>query len=838
MKAIWAVLEATVLGPLRHNLGRSVLSVLAIALGIALGLSIHLINRFAADEISLAARSLYGLADLAIEPTATTFDEALYPRIARLPGVQVASPEVDIEARLADRRATIKVLGVDPFRYAQLQPAFVRQGGDGGPTLDLLNPNAVFVSASAARQFDLAAGDELRIQLGVDVHSFEIAGVLPSSVLRQPAAVLDIATAQRRFGRLGRLSRISLRLQSGAAPSQVRAAIAELDAALQVSTPGEASDDALRMSRAYRANLTALALVALFTGGFFVYSTQALIALRRRREYAVLHALGLTRLEQLRLNLVASAALGLIGSLLGVGVGVALASFGLESLGDTIGVGYFSQATSELELRVGEIVVFCAIGIAVAVLGALRPALDASKVSTASALKASDVLSADAPANPIMLSMLLLAAAIVLILPPIAGLPLPGYVAIAILLIAAVGAMPVVIRTLLRLMPKSRRPSYEIALAELSGTARYAALSVSAIVVSFSLMVSMAIMVTSFRASLDAWTQRMLPADLYLRVGYVGQSAHLDEDLARSLAGVPGVSSTQFSRLAQASLGPTQERVVLIARSFNPDAVEESLWVTQQAQRGPPSGATPIWVSEAAADLYGVKAGELRELELGGSTIQTYVQGLWRDYEHQNGAVLIERDAYVRASGDDAINTVWFWISDGASTQSVREALVEKLPGNIQYDIREPRELRELSLRVFDRTFAITYVLELVAVAIGLFGIAAGISAQVLSRRGEFGALRYIGFTRAQIGRMLAMEGSGLGAIGVIVGFAMGVVVSLILIYVVNRQSFHWSMDLHVPFALLIGLAVALVGSSALIAMGSGRQAMSSDVVRAVKEDW
>ncbi len=833
-----AVLQATVLGPLRHNLGRSVLSVLAIALGIALGLSIYLINRSAADEISLAARSLYGLADLAVEPVANTFDETLYPRIARLPGVQVASPEIEVEGRLADRRATIKILGVDPFRYSQLQPAFARQGTGEEPALDLLNPNTVFLSASAARQFDLTAGDELPIQVGVEVLSFEIAGVLPPSVIREPAAVLDIATAQWRFERLGRLSRISLRLRSGAAPAQVRAAITDLNADLKVSTPGEASDDALRLSRAYRANLTALALVALFTGGFFVYSTQALIALRRRREFAILHALGLTRWEQLRLNLGASAALGLIGSLLGVLLGVVLANFGLQSLGETIGVGYFSEATPRLNLRVGEILVFCAIGVAVAVFGALRPALDASQVSTASALKASDVLSAHSQTNPVMLSILFLVAILVLTLPPIAGLPLPGYVSIAILLIAAVGAIPAVIRTVLRLVPTFQRPTYEIALAEVSGTARYAALSVSAIVVSFSLMVAMAIMVTSFRASLDAWTERMLPADLYLRVGYVGQSAHLDEAIARSLAAVPGVRAAQFSRLAQASVGPTHERVVLIARSFDADAVQESLWVTEEAERSVPPGATPIWVSEAAADLLEVKAGELRDLRIADRTVTAFVQGLWRDYEHQNGAVLIERDAYVRTSGDQAINTVWFWISEATSTQSVREALVEKLPANIQYDIREPRELRELSLRVFDRTFAITYVLELVAVVIGLFGIAAGISAQVLSRRGEFGALRYIGFTRAQIGRMLAMEGSALGAIGVIVGFAMGVIVSLILIYVVNRQSFHWSMDIHVPFALLIGLAAALVGSSAIIAMSSGRQAMSADVVRAVKEDW
>ena len=839
--AAFVVLDAVVLGPMRRNLARTTLAVLAIALGIALGSSIYLINRSAADEISLAARSLYGLADLSVESVGEILQDTLYPSIARLPGIAVASPEIEIEARLADRpRASIKLIGVDAFRYAEMQPAIARTGKDSDVALELLNPSSVFLSATAARELGLSKGEVLNVQVGLRVEPLEIAGVLPANVLRESAGLIDIATAQWKFDRLGRLSRINLRLKSGVSLQQIKSSLQQLQQgqALRITTPGEATDDALRLSRAYRANLTALALVALFTGGFLVYSTQALMALRRRREFAILHALGVTRPQQLWLNLSATAVLGLIGSSIGIALGVLLANVGLETLGQAVGAGYFSQNAAPVNLHPVEIALFAAVGMLVALAGALRPSLEASKVSTAAALKAGDVLSAYSPANPVALTLGFLLGIAVLLVPPIAGLPLPGYVSIAILLIATVAAMPAFIRAVLKIRPKTHFVAYEIAIAELAGTARYAALSVSAIVVSFSLMVAMAIMVSSFRTSLDEWTQKMLPADLYLRVGYVGQSAHMDESLARSLATLSGVSRIEVSRLSEASLNPELPPVVLIARSFDVDAIEDSLWITAKATARAPDDTTPIWVSEAAADLFDLAAGDLIEMQVGEARLETFVQGLWRDYEHQNGAVLIQRDTYTRLNGDRAINTIWFWLSEDASLRSVRDALVANLPPGIQYDIRQPGEIRQLSLRAFDRTFAITYVLEIVAVAIGLFGIAAGISAQVLARRGEFGALRHIGFTRGQIGGMLAIEGSVLGAMGVLAGLAMGVVVSLILIYIVNRQSFHWSMDLHAPVSLLTSLALALVACSALIALLSGRQAMGVDVVRAVKEDW
>nr|WP_298726966.1 FtsX-like permease family protein [uncultured Steroidobacter sp.] len=846
------LIEAAITGPMRRSPGRTLLAVLAIALGVALGLAIYLINRSAADEISLAARSLYGLADLVVEGGADGFDENLYPRIARVPGVAVASPVVEVEARIVGRRGPLTLLGMDGFKSKLLQPAFAAAMVGGGTEDERsgstseeaepenqFNDRSILLSASAARELQLGRGDVVEFQVGVKRERLRVSGVLPPAALQDFAGVVDIATAQWVFERLGKLSRINLRLATGSSPERVKAALANmLPSTVRVTTPGEATDDALRLSRAYRSNLTALALVALFTGGFFVYSTQSLAALRRRREFAVMHAIGVTRTEQLMLMLSGSVIVGVLGAAIGIVLGVMIARVGLSALGADLGAGYFRGLAPGLNVHMVEVAVFSLLGIGVAIAGALRPALDAARVPTASALKAGDITSGEVRAHGWTVLTLGVLAAITVSLPPIAGLPLPGFVAIALFLIGCVVAMPSVVRFVLRHAPRWPRIPYEIAIAQIAGTARYATLSVSSIIVSFSLMASMAIMVTSFRDSLDQWTQKVLPADLYVRVGYVGQSSYLDEWLARSMAAVPGVEHAEYSRLARVQLSADRPALALIARSMNRDHPDQTLWMMSSASNDIPAGAVPVWISEAASDLFAIEAGEEIRFELAGKQVVASVRGVWRDYEHQNGAIVMARDEYVALTGDHAVNTVWFWLAEGADLAKVGNAIRDLLPPGVDYDMRTPGELRELSLAAFDRTFAITYLLELVAVTIGLFGIAAGISAQVLARRSEFGALRHLGFTRGQVATMLAIEGSVLGALGVIVGLIAGTVISLILIYVVNRQSFHWSMDLSAPVGLLSGLSVALIAAAALIAVVSGRQAMGGDVVRAVREDW
>lgn len=834
-----ALFHAAVLGPILRSKGRSALLVLAIALGVALGLAIYLINRSAAEEVALASRSLYGLADLTVE-SAQGFDEALYPRIARIPGVEVASPVVEVEAELVGTRRALTLLGIDAFRSRLLQPAFASlTGSAAGEAFTLLDPDAIVLSASAARDLGLSKGDLVGVQIGVEKVTFRVSGVLPPQALQDRAAVIDIAEAQERFGRLGVLSRINIRLESGASTARVRAAIEVLlPPGARVTTPGEANDEALRLSRSYRANLTALALVALFTGGFFVYSTQSLAALRRRREFAILHALGVTRRQQLALALSGSLIVGLAGSLLGVVLGVAAAVFGLRAVGLDLGAGYFRGLDAELQVHPIEIIVFVALGVLVAGAGALRPAIEAARVPTANALKAGDVASGVLRTHWKLVGVLLLLAGAILFVPPIDGLPLPGYLSIALLLIGVVAAMPGIVRWTLKHAPRLRSTPYQVAIAQISGTARYATLSVSATIVSFSLMVSMAIMVTSFRESLDAWTHKLLPADLYVRAGYVGQSSHFTEQQVAAIRALPGVERVEVSRFARVPISSTGPAATLIARTLQPDRIADSLWLTSSTDERAPSGALPVWVSEATADLAGLRAGETFEFSLAGRRLSAFVRGVWRDYEHQNGAVLIDRATYVKLTGDRAVNTISIWLREGVQLPVMQQTVRELLPTDIDYDLRTPGDIRRRSLAAFDRTFAVTYLLELVAILIGLFGIASGISAQVLARRAEFGALRHIGFTRGQIARMLAIEGGVLGAIGVLVGLATGAWVSLILIYVINRQSFHWSMDVFVPTGLLLGLATVLIAAASLIAVASGRQAMSADVIRAVKEDW
>jgi len=225
-------------------------------------------------------------------------------------------------------------------------------------------------------------------------------------------------------------------------------------------------------------------------------------------------------------------------------------------------------------------------------------------------------------------------------------------------------------------------------------------------------------------------------------------------------------------------------------------------------------------------------------LPLSGQTVRASVRGLWRDYERPGGSIVMPRDVFVRYTGDARATTAALWLDDGAEPDAVAARIQAALQRGGDYEVAVPREIRRLSLRVFDRTFAVTYLLEAVAVLIGLFGISASTSSQVLARRGEFGMLRHLGVTRGEVGRMLAFEGAALGTIGVAAGLLVGGAISLILIFVVNRQSFHWTMDVHVPWLGLAVLSVVLVAAAAGTAAFSGRRAMGDDVVRAVKEDW
>jgi putative ABC transport system permease protein len=803
---------------------RILLSLAAIALGVALGYAVHLINRAAVNELAAGVRSLSGEADLEVRGGRSGFPEELYAQLARLPGVAVASPVLEVEAGMPGSRQSIRLIGIDPLRAALMQPALFAE--DPALRLELLKPDVVLVSPSVKER------TSIRIVSGLQTIDLRVAGTVP---LRGFAALTDIATAQWRLDRLGQLNRVDLRLEPGADREAMRARIAALlPPGTHVATLDAVEESGANLSRAYRVNMNVLALVALFTGGFLVFSAQALEVARRRREHALLRVLGLQRRGVLRLVLMQAAGIGFLGSLLGIALGYGIALLAVRVAGADLGAGMFRGMTPELTFSAPGALVYGLAGLFIALAGALLPALDAARSAPAQALKAGDEQRMFSRVLRTWPGMVLLASAFVLAwLGPIKGIPVFGYLAIACLLLGGILLMPAVSTFIFERIKPGRNIPAVLALAQLRGAPGQAMVSLAAIVASFSLMAAMAIMVASFRSSVDDWLGAALPAELYFRTTQSGETSWIDPQLEARVRQLPQVERAVFLRSQRILLDPARPAVALLARDGNAIRFPS---VGKEYERKP-GDPPPAWISEAVADLYGFSPGKEVRIPINNKQFSFVVAGIWRDYARQHGAIVIDRATYAALSGDRRANDAALWLKPGAEPAAVAAAL-RALPGGQMLEISGAGEIRRASLAIFDRSFAVTYALEAVAVLVGLFGLSSSVGAIVLARRREFGMLRHLGMTRRQIGAMLAAEGGLLAVLGVVVGLVLGGAISLVLIHVVNRQSFNWSMDVHPPYLLLAGLSLLLVLLSSLTAFFSGREAMGVEPVRAVKEDW
>ena len=514
--------SALFLAPLAQHKGRLAVSVLAIALGVALGYAVQLINAVALAEFSQAVRSLAGEADLEIRGPRDGFDEQLYPRLARLAEVAVASPVLEVDARLPGRPDSLRVLGVDVFRAARVQPALI--GAGPADRLDLLRPDALFLSPAAADSLGVKTGDRLALQVGLTAVSLRVAGLMRGGG-RERLAVMDIAAAQLALGRMGVISRIDLRLRPGADADALQARLqAQLPPGLVAERPQSELQRNASLSRAYRVNLNVLALVALFTGGFLVFSAQALSVVRRRAQLALLRVLGVTRGGLVRLLLAEGALIGALGAALGLAAGYLMAAAVLARFGADLGAGEFRGLHPDLHAEPWASALFFALGVLVAVVGSLAVALEAARAAPAQALKAGDEQAAFARLRPAWPGIaLVLAGVLCTAAGPVGGVPLFGYIAIALMLVGTLALMPRLATTVFGLLPRPRSAGARLALAQLQGAPGQASVSLAAIVASFSLMVAMAIMVASFRVSLTSWLDQVLPADLYLRSARTAQ---------------------------------------------------------------------------------------------------------------------------------------------------------------------------------------------------------------------------------------------------------------------------------------------------------------------------
>jgi putative ABC transport system permease protein len=842
------------LGEWRAHPVRALVAIAAIAIGISLGFAIHLINAAAFNEFSSAIKGLSGVADVQVRGTEPFFDEAIYPLLAQRAGVAVASPVLEFDASVPGERTALKILAIDAFRAGFISPDLVGAPADDNVS-DVLADDAIFLSPAALQWLKPANGAPLTLQVGVGQLHLRVAGPLQRARAGQRIGVMDLGAAQWRFNKLGQLSRVDLKLRSGVNRDAFKA---QLEQELQRDYPGrfrvnQPNDEEQNsrnegMSRAYRVNLTVLALVALFTGAFLVFSTQALSVIRRRSQFALLRVLGMDRRNLLRQILIEGLSLGVAGSAIGIAAGYGMAAAALHFMGADLGAGFFSGVRPEVQFTPVAAAVYFALGVAVALLGCAAPALDAARAKPAVALKSGTeeaAMSRLSRAWPALACIAL--AALLTQAPPVFELPLFGYLSIALLLIGSIALMPRLAAIVFRAAHlrwsaanvdrPGASPVLTLTLSRLANASSQAGIALGGVLSSFSLMVAMAIMVASFRVSLDDWLLHILPADIYVSTTSGGTTAGLRPQEQAAIAALPGVASADFLRVRAISLAAARPPVALMARDVDAADPGKSLAIVGAIQVPGPGAPPPVWVSEAMVDLYGMHVGQRIELPLNGKLHAFQVAGIWRDYARPTGSIQMRLSDYRAVTGDQDASNVALWLKPGAKPADTTQAL-KRLSFAAALETSAPSEIRAMSMKIFDRSFAITYLLEAIAIVIGLFGVAATFSAQTLARSKEFGMLRHVGVTRRQILSILAIEGGSLTALGIGTGFVLGWIISLILVFIVNPQSFHWTMQLHLPWPLLGTVAGLLLTAAALTALLAGRQSLSGGPIRAVREDW
>ena len=824
-------------GTFAASRGRIALTLAAIALGVAMAGAVQSVHTSALAEIDRAARALAGRADLEVRGPRSGFDEAVFIAVAQRAEIAVASPVVEVDAPIARTDRAVHVIGLDFFRAARLQPAFVpRPAATGaGESSALLAADAAWLSPALEARLHLRTGDRIALQSGTGTVDFRIAGTLPGLQDAGEALVVDIAAAQEGFGRVGRLSRIDLQLRPGVAAARAREAIAaSLPPGLAVSAAASASGRAEAVSRAYRVNLDALAWVALATGAFLVFSTLALQAARRRQELALLRALGLSRRDLAILLATEAAVLGAIGS----AIGIVLALFASEAVlgrsGTDLGAGFFGAGAAALRPSLAGLSVIVAGAIAMSVAGAMQVARAVGRLDVAEALRDRGVDLPQPGGNlRVALSLALLGVPF-LFAPPVAGLPLGGYAAIAAWLCAAVAAVGPLCRAMLARAGTPSQPAAALALAQVRHLPGHLSASVAGIVVSASLCIAMAIMVHSFRDSVAAWLGGVVRGDLYVTAAEAGDTASFSPAEQATVAALPGVAGAEFVRFDRLLLPGAASPITLVARPI--DAKVLAGFQAEPPGLPAPGAAIPVWISEASRDLHGWKPGDRIVLPIAGREVPVAVAGVIRDFARTWGAVMMPVEAYRALTGDRLATEMVLHLDRGTSVEEVEQRIREALPG-ASLAFEDGASLRRRSLAIFDRSFAITYALEAVAIAIGLAGVTSSFAALAWSRRREFGVLRFLGFTRREVLRMLTLEGAVVGALGAAIGFATGAAISAVLVHVVNRQSFHWSLELRWPVPALAALLGALVLACAFGARLSGAAAVRLEAVLAVKDD-
>lgn len=813
------------------------LSILAIALGVALGYAIHLINDAALADFAQAMKTVQGEPDAVILPHdgAGHVPQALIDELARDEAVALLAPVIETSVRLGQQAAAVRLIGVDPFSAALLMPALLPR--DGGAIAGGILDGGLYASQSvldelgvAARTATPGAGTNITLVRGAARWTARLVGDLPAVPAGERLLVADIAWVQAYFGPREGVGELRVRLTPGSNAAAWRSAIAaRLPPGLGVRAAEDNQARVSNVSRAYRVNLNVLATVALLTGAFLVFATQLTSVAQRSTQFALLGVLGLPPRMRLLQVLIEGLAIGLPGSALGLALGYALAIAFTRTVGGDLGGGFFAASTPTVVPQWLPALGFFALGCCASLAGALYPAWLNRVQPLAQALRAGFAQhprrdsGARHPRHLLGLVPIVTAALTALALtrvPAIAGLPLGGYAAIALVLALGIAAAPLATRLAFGAVARTDLPApLRVAVQNVLQAPLMAQVAASGLIVSFALTVSMVTMVASFRTALDHWLDAVLPAPHYMRSKGLPLPPQLLAAVDR-----PGSPFARVERMASGklSLDPRRPPAALLVREIDRTNPGARLPFTGPVV-APAGGMITVWVSEALQEMQGLHAGQTLRLPLLGGEVEVRVGGVWRDYARQFGAVVMAAEDYQSLGGKFEPTDLALWPRAGAEDAAHRWLAEQAAHHGIES--AESGEIRRISLSIFDQSFAVTYALEAAAMLIGLFGLAVTLVASVWLRGRELATLAALGFDRAMLSRAVVFEGAMIALAGLVLGLATGIAVGAILTHVVNPQAFHWRMPLLVPWSQVLPIALGTLAAGMLASLVAARQA-------------
>lgn len=832
---MWRLFQRFVLRDLAKNRVRTGLTVLGIALGVAILLAIRLANHTAVWHFQDSINRVAGQTGLQIVPVnQPAFDETLITNIHWLWKEEVRFTPVLTQVGVVpdETGEVIQLLGVDMLADFVFRNYRWTDTGEPRDRFAMFQKGATIIGEGMARRYHLKPDDSFALLINDTEQTFHVIGVLAEEGLGGAyggsLVLMDIAGAQVAFDMLGEISRIDLLVPQGEV-NAIRARLNEtLPTAVTAERPERRSEQVDKMLRAYRYNLTVLSFIALLVGLFLIYNTMSITVIRRRREIGTLRAIGMARRKIFVLFSLEALMLGVIGALLGVGLGLLLANGAVSAVSRTVETIYLGQPVRGLDVNPAEVLLAFVFGVVVSLLGAVAPVGEAAAVSPAEAARRASFESRVLQISPWLAVLGVVFWGIALLAafqPPVGGLPVFGFVSALFIILGAALLMPGALSLVFGIMTPVLRVLFQeegrLAALSLKGAMGRTAVAVASLMIGIAMMVSLAVMIGSFRQTVITWVNQSFRADLWIEPATRMSkrvTVRMQTDVAETIAALPGVEAVdrfyEFPVLYKgnpANLAVGEFDVFAHYANLNFLDGEPTEAVIRRAIRN-----EGVIITEGFALKNRVKKGDRITLETPTGPLEVPVEGVYYDYASDQGYVVIPRRLYVEYFRDDSITGLAVYLEDYMDTGVFRRQAYEALDPSVRLNIQTNRELKAEVLRIFDNTFAITYALHFIAIVVALLAVMNSLFAIVMESRREFGILKYIGASARQIRKMVLVEAALLGVLGNVAGLLVGFMLAFLLIFVINKQSFGWTIQLAIPAAFLVQ-SFALVLLTALL---------------------